>query len=363
MPATMTEVAKSVGVSVTLVSRLMRNDPTLRISDGRRAQILAEAKRRGGVQVRRSRRTPRSTQVEKRTGTILVPANRLFDRHDYMSEFVRSDAMRSLEQSLSVEDYHVHLSFFDQGEEFEYIRSVIQSGNRCDGLVLGSGLIDARLVELLTRTRFPHVTSSSEAETLRVNMVRGHTADGFRQIVSHLTKLGHRKITYVGPDRSYRYPLFVAAMASLQQDISLADCCTTVELLPGAPPSGERAAAEKAFMQWWPAHRDHGFTALVCSNDRMAFGVLAAMKQLGLKAPEDLSVVGYDNSEQHGADKMDHPILTTVGNPFKRIGQRMGELLLNQILQNQTEIVHERIPADMIIRQTSGPALHGSQSQ
>lgn len=356
MAATMTQVAKRVGVSVTLVSRLLRNDPTLRISDDRRRQILEEAERLGGVKTRNASRGSGSANTEKKTGTILVPINRMFNAEPFLAEFLQSGFMKHLESTLGDSDYHLHLSFFEPGEDYEYVKSVIESGNRCDGLFLPSGMIDARMEELLLTSKFPHVTMSNEAEHRRVNMVRGHTAAGYRLAVNHLVERGHRRIGFVGTPRSYRYPLFIAAAAGAEMEVPRTDCCFAGKLDPGSPLSAERTATASAFEAWWRTGEHDDLTAVVCSNDRMAFGVLDAMQTLGLEAPRDLSVIGYDNIEAHGPEKVKQPILTTIDNPFDRIGRRMAELLLNQILHSQTDIVHERIPADMLIRQTTGPA-------
>jgi DNA-binding LacI/PurR family transcriptional regulator len=74
-------------------------------------------------------------------------------------------------------------------------------------------------------------------------------------------------------------------------------------------------------------------------------------------AGRELSVVGYDDIEGQGLLASERPILTTINNPFERIGRRMAELLLNQILHGQRQIIHERMPVSLVVRETAGPAI------
>jgi LacI family transcriptional regulator len=111
--------------------------------------------------------------------------------------------------------------------------------------------------------------------------------------------------------------------------------------------------ARKAFGRWLEANPSA--TAVICHNDMGAFGALEAMKRRGLKPGKDLSIVGYDNVEERGPVPAETPILTTVDNPTDRIGRRCAEVLLNQMIHDQRQIVHEHIPVCLVVRRTTGP--------
>ncbi len=355
MSTTMTAIAQEVGVSVAVVSRLLRDDPTLRVSDDRRRQILEATERMGGVKIRQRgrKRTPRGI----RTRIILTPTNRLFTPQWIESNFANTPLVKSFEHALSQQRFHMHHGFFDSGGEVEYVRSVIQGGGYCDGLYLATGILDEPLAQLLRATRFPHITNDHMAERLTVNTVRPHFSEGMRQAIEHLRELGHERIGIFGQAKSYRFPLVGAALAL--QGISYnaeRDWVRMADLPTGDDFTQLRTIAARDFGQWLSQKPDADITAFVCQSDLIVMGAMDAMRERNLVPGRDISLVGVDNLEQRSATPAPEPIITTVDNPMELVGRRMGELLLNQILYGQNQIVHERIPAPLIVRQTSGPA-------
>jgi len=178
-------------------------------------------------------------------------------------------------------------------------------------------------------------------------------SDGARQAIEHLCGLGHQRVGFLGPRDTGRFADFVAAMmvAGLSPDKQY-NC--EVEAIPAGDSLDQwRVHACHAFGQWL----DKGFesTAMFCNNDIIAFGAIDAMLSRGLKPGKDISLIGYDNLEERNRISTEHSGLTTIDNPHNLIGHRLGELLLNQILDGQTQVVHERIPVKLIIRQSTGP--------
>jgi LacI family transcriptional regulator len=94
-------------------------------------------------------------------------------------------------------------------------------------------------------------------------------------------------------------------------------------------------------------------TAILCGNDLMAIGVLEAASEMGLKVPEDLSVMGYDDQE---LSRYTHPPLSTLVLPNYEMGQRATEILLNiaaggKSLRPRTV----KINGPLVVRSTTGP--------
>jgi LacI family transcriptional regulator len=233
----------------------------------------------------------------------------------------------------------------------------VQSGAYCDGLYLSTGILDEPLARMLRETRFPHITNDHSAERLTVNTVRPHFSEGIRQAIEHLVSLGHERIGIFGMADSYRFPLIGAALA-LQGIVYNPDRdWVRMSNLPlGSDFQQLRTIAARDFGAWLSQKNREPFTAFICHNDLIVMGVIDAMRERGLAPGRDISIVGVDNLEQRVAEPIDNPIITTVDNPMELVGRRMGELLLNQILHGQNQIVHERIPAPLIVRQTTGPA-------
>jgi DNA-binding LacI/PurR family transcriptional regulator len=91
-------------------------------------------------------------------------------------------------------------------------------------------------------------------------------------------------------------------------------------------------------------------TAILAASDTQAVGVLEAAREVGLRVPEDLSVVGYDDIEL--AEIME---LTTMRQSLFESGQRGAELLLELLEDPHTEPVHEQLPTELVVRRTSAP--------
>jgi LacI family transcriptional regulator len=343
MSVSMRSIAREVGVSPTLVSQLFRGDPRLRISDERRREILAARDRLGGVKMRPS----------KLSHTIVAPLGWAAPQA-YIDRNMRGNPIHSnFERIMGERGYHVEFQHIPEDVVCERLRQWLRRPKHPDGLLILWNYCTPELADLLRTYAFPHVTDDFKREHLQINSVCHHATGGMRQAVEHLASLGHRHIAFVGAKRFFRYSMMVSAMVELDLPIDSSANCW---LEPVAYPENYdeiRHHANEAFDEWFARRGD--VTALVCSNDYCALGVIDAMRRRGLVAGEDLSVVGFDNIEPRDPSTRRHPILTTIDNPFERIGQRMAELLLNQIEQGQNQIVHERLPSSLIVRRTTGP--------
>jgi DNA-binding LacI/PurR family transcriptional regulator len=173
------------------------------------------------------------------------------------------------------------------------------------------------------------------------------TTHGAMAAVAHLTALGHRRIGFIGGPISrgvalgrlagYRAGLAAAGImedAALIREGDLDEASGRSEALAllegGEPPS-----------------------AIFCVNDRMAFGALAVLGELGLHAPEDVSVVGFDDVPLAA---LVSPPLTTVRQPTHDLGRRAAEFLLARIAEPGRPRRKEVLPCMLVERYSSGPA-------
>jgi LacI family transcriptional regulator len=347
MSATMTEIAQSAGVSVAVVSRLLRGDPALRISDRRRREIFKVRDEMGGVKMQRRRLTH----------TIVLPVNRLNTTGQIQQNLTDPLYLYpSFQQALAEAGFHLHLEPVDCADILPALRSLVESPRRCDGIVIATFGMGNEISEILAAHRFPHVSSDHDAERFNINSVDIHRTEGVRRAIEHLKELGHRRVGFLGIRGNYSYANFAAAMAAegLAIDESLHHWMAND--LPALSDRMRHAARQSAGPWLQDRNPASSATAMICQNDQFALGLIDAMRDRGLAAGRDLSVVGFDNLEQRRDPPAKHPILTTVHNPIERRGQRMAELLLNQILHGQTQIIHERVPVKLIIRSSTGLA-------
>ncbi|MGI9197151.1 MAG: LacI family DNA-binding transcriptional regulator, partial [Candidatus Nanopelagicales bacterium] len=171
-----------------------------------------------------------------------------------------------------------------------------------------------------------------------LDSVSGDDAAGARLAVEHLAGLGHVRIAHVtgGDNRIARERRtgYEQAMAALGLDVTVIEGAFTE--------SGGYSGAVAAV--------DEGATALFVANDLAAIGALAALRDRGLRVPEDVSLVGYD-----GMRLLDSLDLTTVAQPLAEMGRTAAELLTERIARPGAEPVHRRVETRLIPRGTSGP--------
>jgi len=170
---------------------------------------------------------------------------------------------------------------------------------------------------------------------------------GAREAVEHLMKLGHRKIGYVGGEVEYssnardRY-------AGYRQALGKAAIQENPLWVHQGPLSQE--FGEKAIQKILALPREQRPTAFFCSTDTTAFGVIKAMEGSGSRVPKDVSVVGFDDHER--ASYFDPP-LTTIHQPFYRIGQQAIEVLEAMIEEKSEKPRHVFIEPKLKVREST----------
>src|SRR5438874_6748405 len=180
----------------------------------------------------------------------------------------------------------------------------------------------------------------------RIPSVSAAHTSGADQAMRHLLELGHRRIAQItGPrgwlateDRRRGYQAVLASAGILP------DPALEVESIPEIPPG--RAAAEQLLDL---AERP---TAIFAFNDNIAIGAIQAARARGLRVPEDLSVVGFDDVEPA---TIVTPALTTVRQPLAEMG-RTGVSLLNRLLERQRfETLHVELATRLVVRESTAP--------
>jgi DNA-binding LacI/PurR family transcriptional regulator len=167
--------------------------------------------------------------------------------------------------------------------------------------------------------------------------------DGVRQVAEHLLGLGHRRFLHLAADvPSWTFEIRARELAARVGAVP----GTTVRTAP-APISieGARAAAETALTA--PGPRP---TAIVCDDDKLAAGAYKAVRRLGLRVPDDISVTGLDDLAL--ATAID-PELTTVRLDAELFGERGMQALL-AVLEGRTPARGD-IPVELVVRGSTAP--------
>lgn len=210
-----------------------------------------------------------------------------------------------------------------------------------DGLLIGSTRTSDTVLRGLAKSQ-PMVILNRQVGGL--TCVLPDTKAGIRRAVEHLLALGHHHIHYVaGPDASWISGMRWLAMREAARDLDF----VTHRLGPNQPTveAGHAVAAQLI---------DRGATAVVCYNDMMAMGLMAGLAEGGVRVPDQVSVIGFDNVF---ASDLVTPALTTVASPLTTLGETAVRHIVAMIRGARSHTDSPIIvPVRLIVRASTGPA-------
>jgi LacI family transcriptional regulator len=307
---TMTDVARVAGVSQSSVSLVLNQMTGARISDATRRRVI-EAAREIGYELPAARRSL-ETAVERNTIAYLVDEISTSPHPVVNLDGARDIAWESgflVEAHVTRSNEDLESATIEALKRDRTVLGVIYSTIFTRKVTLPKGLEDMPVVLLNCYTD----------ERRQVSILPGEVAGGF-SATSYLLKLGHRRIALINGEpwmdasqerqKGYRQALATADIAFETGLVRNGDWLPlkgyqhTIDLLREAEPP----------------------TAILCANDLMAIGALEAAAELGLRVPDDLSIMGYDDQE---LARYTHPPLTTLLLPNYEMGRRAAEALID----------------------------------
>ena len=337
MTANITDVARRAGVSTATVSRVLnRNYP---VSDGVRQRVLEAVRDLGYVANAHARALLTST-----SGTVGVILHDVSD--PYFAEIVRG-----IQEVAAREDRLVVIcnSLREPNREITYIEML--RAHRVDAIIMAGGhilddeyMMALREQALQLRAQGSRLVLCGRHPVRADAVVPDNTAGGSR-LVRHLLERGHRRIAHIaGPENlstaQDRLDGYLGALASY-----------AIEADPALVTGGDftREAGYEATGRLLDA--GVAFTAVSAANDLTAVGVLACLRDRGLRVPEDVSVAGFDDLP---VARDVTPQLTTVRVPMLEMG-RQSMLLALRDVQAPYELV--RLETELVERHSvAGPA-------
>jgi DNA-binding LacI/PurR family transcriptional regulator len=200
----------------------------------------------------------------------------------------------------------------------------------------------------------PVVAVSGHRHTEGVTNIVLHHERAALLALDHLKKLGHRRIAFIkgqvfSSDTAIRWRAIRDAARTLGLRVEPA----LVSQLEGdspLPDLGQQVTRQLL-------ETGSPFTALFAFNDISAMGAIFAMRSAGLRIPEDVSVVGFDDIQSAAYQ---NPGLTTVRQPLREMGRRAAETIVRRV-ESPAERAYPRtisLDAELVVRGTTGPARH-----
>lgn len=321
------DVAKLAGVSYQTVSRVLNESPSIRPSTKERVLGVIEQLGYQPNQAARALVTNRSRTIGVLSGDT--------------AHYGPATSVKAIEVAARQADYRVMIT--NTSSDYESIRSSLdflrQQAVEAIVVIAPQVRVFDAIADMNLTIPFVTLDSTQRDET------RSMSVDQFaggRLATRHLIDLGHQEIEHLaGPQDWIEAD---ARMRGFLHEINEADLSTRPPILGDwTAEFGHHAGRELL--------RHPDFTAVFCANDQMALGLMHALHEAGVRVPQDVSVVGFDDIPDAA-----HlwPPLTTVRQDFAEIGRRALAILLDEIT-GSTDARHDQIAPELIVRSSTAP--------
>lgn len=336
--ATARDVAELAGVSRTTVSLVLNNVPGVRIREETRRRVLEAARRLDYHPDASARRL-----VRGRTQVIAFVERHL--PHRAFVDLFMAQVLRGAHAVARQEGFHILIEpSFSAGDLDGRYLSLIRE-RHADGLLISGPRFDDAALLRLHHEGVPIVLHGRPPEG-DLPSVDVDNVGGARVATTHLLSLGHRRVAFIGhapPDytaahdrlEGYRQAL---AEAGVPFDESL------VTFAAFTAESGHEAMLDLLKVEPPP-------TAVFVASDEVALGALGAAREAGLRVPEDLAIVGFDDVPLAAYTE---PPLTTLRLPAYALGWVAAEMLIRRIQGEPVERARVRLETELVVRGSCG---------
>lgn len=331
---TIYDVAKEAGVSKSLVSLVLRNSDNV---SARSAAAVNDAIKKLGYQPNRAA----SDLAAKRRNLVAV----LID--DYSNPWF-IDMLQSLSEILTPRGYRMSvIDSLTSGSNTDPITHALTM--RPDGIIIAQDIAEKSLPGnmppfVVAGTRFTPLESDTQFAT---HAVSNDDFLGAKLATEHLIGLGHKHIAHINVHSGAGQKRLASYNASMKAH----------GLVPLANETPGPATEHYGYTQALSLLESHPeITAFFASNDITAIGVLGAARERGLRVPEDLSVVGYDNTPLAQSRLVS---LTTIDDNSIGVGHNAAYLLLNKLgaKKSYSDVEHTLVPQLVERSTTAAPRL------
>lgn len=326
---TIRDVAKKAGVGVGTVSRVLNEKNA--VSDATRQKVLAAIDELEYMPNPAARRLSRGKTMA--VGAI-VPY------------FTNPSVVRRLQGVVSVvtsSAYDFVLFDIEKVEQRDDFVRNIPRRQLVDGLLIISLNPTDGDVEELLRSNLPTILVDANHPAL--SRIRVDNVAGGYQATQHLIELGHRRIGYIS---DYLNDPFNSPVRDRLQGYKQALAENDIAFCPEYHRQGVHSRLQGRFMALEMLQMTDPPTAIFAYSDTQAVGVVEAARELGMRVPEDLSVIGFDNIEAS-----EYLNLTTIRQGLFDSGQQGCQLLLAEMLHPSENPIEILLPTELMVRNTT----------
>ena len=334
MNITITDIANKANVSRMTVSRVLNNSgPVAQETAEKIKSIMKELNYHPNL-IARSLSSQRTLTI----GVIIPKTEKLF-LDNYIAQILSGVTDIAQRSNYRIMLIPVNHSKEEEGDYINFVRSKL-----FDGLILLKTKTNDPHLSELARSGFPYILVNYRKFGDNFNFVDSENIKGAELAVEHLANKGHKKIAFVAGSmdevnardrlKGYKNILKKYGLPFRDDYIIYGDF-------------NKETAFENSKKLLELQDRP---TAIFCSDDYMALGVIEQIKKYNLSVPKDIAVVGFDNIEIGGFSK---PALTTIKQPMYEIGKTSSEALLALIKKTKKSPIRIMLKTELIIRESA----------
>lgn len=327
---TIYDVAERSGISISTISRVL-NAPD-KVNAETRKKVVAAIDALGFIPKADAR--ARALSKTNRVG-VLTP---FFTAPSFVQR------LRGIASVLAVSNYELVIFSVDSSDRLEgYLSSIPFTGN-LDGLIVVSLPIHEKAAQRLIEHGIQTVLIESNHPGL--NCIEIDDFHGGQMAATHLIQKGHRRVAFVGDKESHDYELHPAGMRlkgflQAMQNAGISVSQEYIRLFENTQECAMQAARELLSLPIPP-------TAIFAAADVQALSVLKVAREMGVKVPEQLAVIGFDD-----IDFAEYADLTTIRQHLDESGRLAVEILLAHVANPTRPPQHVHIPLTLIERATA----------
>jgi LacI family transcriptional regulator len=320
---TLRDVARVAGVHPATVSRALNEETRALVNEETARRVLKAAQELG------YRPNPIGVLIPDLTNPLFPPI------------------LRGIEDTLATAGYTALTANTDNDPERELLDSQTMRARQVDGIIAATARRDHRLHDALLEAGIDLVLVNRRQAELPVSSATADDRMGMRLSVEHLVSLGHRRIAHLAGPLDYstgldRHDSFHETMRA-----------------SGVDPDPELVLVAEAFTESEGARlcrqlMDEGreLTAIAAANDLLALGCYDVFAELGVRCPDDVSVVGFNDMPFAARFQ---PPLTTIHIPHYEIGRAAAQLMLERLQDGDSPPREIRLEPELVIRGSTGP--------
>ena len=331
---TIKDVAQLAGVSSSTVSKVINGSG--RISEATRARVE--------LAIRKVNFRPNSIARSLRKSSTLsigMINNARSSKNTFVLQLMVAVEAAARRQGFSV---FMCNSKASQEREARYTEELIDK--QVDGIIFLDNVVRERALPTAEQSTLVFVFLNEYAAQSKHPSIIPDDRQGGYIATRHLLSLGHRRIAYIGG--RLKHEASNARMQGYRDALEEAAIPFDPTLVQGRDTWNESGGFESVLHLLALPQPP---TALFCASDTLAFGALDALKESRLAVPEEVAIIGFDDSL---AAAQKRPPLSSITLPFEGMGQLAIDLLLNAIREGAGETSIHRVPCSLVMRQSSG---------